>query len=444
MSDAIEKGSMMSPAAGWRAGNGNEAAARGGRRSSFRSSRQGPNGKHVTDANYSGAGGAGRHGPTEGAAEDAAGKVSFTPYHAVTVPRSVNLEVAFKSNTQKPVTTAMLRNIPNKYTQASLLHEIDCAGFEGTYDFFYLPMDTQNRTNVGYAFINFQTPACMCHFTETFSGHAFREHASQKRARVTPAHLQGFQENVRHFSNRAVTHSRNSQYRPVVVHHGQLKDLCGAVSAALLGDDEAAEEAATALEAQPRCTPGSYAFLSQGLLDVPCDGGWHMAHSEQAPAVWPTALLPQLPAQPYPACSPPPSCLPKPRLQQYPAADAVGRAAGGPKAAHGCECFAFGADARQGFEDAITKLLTQAVIPGPAVVPEPSVADSTDAGSGSRTPSRTATSRTGSPGAVLRPPGIIGDLTKPWALEPPPGFGSSSPTPRTSQTLLDFGAAWSA
>ena len=52
----------------------------------------------------------------------------------------------------------MLRNIPNRYSQVSLLEEIDQEGFKGTYDFFYLPMDTQNRTNVGYAFINFMTP----------------------------------------------------------------------------------------------------------------------------------------------------------------------------------------------------------------------------------------------------------------------------------------------
>ena len=58
----------------------------------------------------------------------------------------------------RPKTTVMLRNIPNRYSQVSLLEEIDQEGFKGTYDFFYLPMDTQNRTNVGYAFINFMTP----------------------------------------------------------------------------------------------------------------------------------------------------------------------------------------------------------------------------------------------------------------------------------------------
>lgn len=123
----------------------------------------------------------------------------------------------------------MLRNIPNRYCQAQLLDEIDHAGFAGTYNFFYLPMDTHNRTNVGYAFINFYMPQSMAAFIKAFSGYRFKDHSSQKIAKVSPAHLQGFVENVRHFSNRAVTHSRNSQYRPVVVLNGQRLDLNEAV-----------------------------------------------------------------------------------------------------------------------------------------------------------------------------------------------------------------------
>lgn len=164
------------------------------------------------------AGGRG-HGSGEGS------RGHFKPYHAVNVPKSLNLEVAFHGGA-KPKTTAMLRNIPNRYTQASLLREIDAAGFAGTYDFFYLPMDTHNRTNVGYAFINFVAPSDMELFTKTFSGYNFKDHASQKIARVSPAHLQGFYENIQHFSNRAVAHARNSAYRPIVVVEGRHKDLC--------------------------------------------------------------------------------------------------------------------------------------------------------------------------------------------------------------------------
>ena len=38
-------------------------------------------------------------------------------------------------------TTIMLRNIPNKYTQAMILDEIDESGLYKKYDFFYLPID---------------------------------------------------------------------------------------------------------------------------------------------------------------------------------------------------------------------------------------------------------------------------------------------------------------
>eukprot|EP00437_Effrenium_voratum_P011483 CAMPEP_0181455848 /NCGR_PEP_ID=MMETSP1110-20121109/30965_1 /TAXON_ID=174948 /ORGANISM="Symbiodinium sp., Strain CCMP421" /LENGTH=295 /DNA_ID=CAMNT_0023580237 /DNA_START=15 /DNA_END=903 /DNA_ORIENTATION=+ len=150
----------------------------------------------------------------------------FRPYHSVSVPKSMDLVHSFQAD--RPKTTVMLRNIPNRYSQASLLQEIDAAGYEGTYDFFYLPMDTQNRTNVGYAFINFLTPQDLERFMTGFAAYAFQQHCSQKLAQVSLAHIQGFIENIRHFSNRAVAHSRNSQYRPVVVHRGVRMDISDA------------------------------------------------------------------------------------------------------------------------------------------------------------------------------------------------------------------------
>merc|ERR1719401_629351 len=117
--------------------------------------------------------GASQRPPGEPASDDdtaAASRRNFQPYHSQSVPKPENLE-ANAGECAAPVTTMMLRNIPNKYTQNTLLQEINDFGFLGSYDFFYLPMDVHNRSNVGYAFINFEKPDDADRF-----GHVFREH----------------------------------------------------------------------------------------------------------------------------------------------------------------------------------------------------------------------------------------------------------------------------
>lgn len=151
--------------------------------------------------------------------EDGSGapKKNFQPYHAQSVPKPENLEAHSNVAAAGGVTTMMLRNIPNKYTQNTLLQEIDDLGFSGTYDFFYLPMDVHNRSNVGYAFINFLSPPNAERFRRIFSDHRFQRFQSRKISSVCTAHVQGLDANLRHFENRAVTHSRNDQYRPIVL-----------------------------------------------------------------------------------------------------------------------------------------------------------------------------------------------------------------------------------
>mmetsp|Transcript_59123 Transcript_59123/g.111479 ORF Transcript_59123/g.111479 Transcript_59123/m.111479 type:complete len:616 (-) Transcript_59123:166-2013(-) len=129
-------------------------------------------------------------------------------------------------------TTAMLRNIPNKYTQNTLLQEINEVGFEGTYNFFYLPMDVHNRSNVGYAFINFERPVDAERFRRSFSDHRFQRFHSRKIGIVCIAHVQGLDENLRHFENRAVTQARNDQYRPIVLKGQRRIDFEDAVTEA--------------------------------------------------------------------------------------------------------------------------------------------------------------------------------------------------------------------
>mmetsp|Transcript_41924 Transcript_41924/g.66585 ORF Transcript_41924/g.66585 Transcript_41924/m.66585 type:complete len:374 (-) Transcript_41924:126-1247(-) len=144
-------------------------------------------------------------------------KKSFQPYHSQSVPKSQNLEAHRSDHSGTPVTTVMLRNIPNKYTQNTLMQEINDLGFCGTYNFFYLPMDVHNRSNVGYAFINFEKPKDTERFRRSFSEHRFQRFHSRKIGSVCTAHVQGLDENLRHFENRAVTQARNDQYRPVVL-----------------------------------------------------------------------------------------------------------------------------------------------------------------------------------------------------------------------------------
>lgn len=148
----------------------------------------------------------------------------FEPYHATSVPRGEDLESHAQdlaADSTRRVTTLMLRNIPNRYSQQTLLKEVNAKGFNGTYDFFYLPMDVRNRGNVGYAFINFVNQDAAARFRVTFSDHPFRLFSSRKIATVCDAFVQGLENNLRHFENRVVTQARNDQYRPVIFHGGR-------------------------------------------------------------------------------------------------------------------------------------------------------------------------------------------------------------------------------
>jgi len=151
------------------------------------------------------------------------GREPFKPYHATSVPKSTDLEAEKDESTCK--TTAMLRNIPNKYTQASLLEEVDSEGFADGYDFFYLPMDMHNKTNVGYAFINFLQSRDLERFCGHFEGYRFKQVSSQKIAAVSPAHVQGLEKNISQLSKKAVTQFRNSEYRPIVLRDGRRIDF---------------------------------------------------------------------------------------------------------------------------------------------------------------------------------------------------------------------------
>lgn len=96
-------------------------------------------------------------------------------------------------------TTVMLRNIPNRYNRAMLVERLD-QGYQGHYDFVYLPIDFNSRCNVGYAFINFRTPAMASKFMSEFHGAKTKlvlpGFSSSKVCEVSYARVQGRHANL--------------------------------------------------------------------------------------------------------------------------------------------------------------------------------------------------------------------------------------------------------
>merc|ERR1719410_207947 len=122
------------------------------------------------------------------------------------------------------VTTVMMRNIPNRYTQLMLLEEISSAGFAGTYDFLYLPIDPETNANKGYVFINFVDSESAWRFKGVYEGTQMKCFNSSKFVSVSPATLQGLEANYAHYSTARCSRGHLSA-RPLFFREPQQKFL---------------------------------------------------------------------------------------------------------------------------------------------------------------------------------------------------------------------------
>lgn len=89
-------------------------------------------------------------------------------------------------------TTLMIKNIPNKYSQSNLLNEINKA-HKDKYNFLYLPIDFQNKANVGYAFINFLNPLFILDFYKDFQTKKWAKFNSHKICEIKYGRIQGLE-----------------------------------------------------------------------------------------------------------------------------------------------------------------------------------------------------------------------------------------------------------
>jgi hypothetical protein len=128
-----------------------------------------------------------------------------------------------EASQQGPVnfTTVMFRNIPNKYTREMLVKQLE-SDLKGEFDFVYLPIDFKNKCNVGYAFINFRSIEACEAFLKNFNGVEVRKCLpglnSRKVTEVTPARVQGFEENVQRLRNSPVMRelAHHTEWMPLI------------------------------------------------------------------------------------------------------------------------------------------------------------------------------------------------------------------------------------
>ncbi|CAH2045420.1 unnamed protein product [Thlaspi arvense] len=132
----------------------------------------------------------------------------------------ISEEIMDDPSCRDPRTTLMIKNIPNKYSQKLLLNMLDnhCIHINeaiteesneheshhqpfSSYDFVYLPMDFNNKCNVGYGFVNMTSPEAAWRLYKTFHLQRWEVFNSRKICQVQYARVQGLENLKEHFKS---------------------------------------------------------------------------------------------------------------------------------------------------------------------------------------------------------------------------------------------------
>jgi len=121
------------------------------------------------------------------------------------------------------MTSIMLRNIPNNLKRDALLELFDALGFQGLYDFLYLPIDFSRNSNVGYCFVNLINATAASKFQAMLHGFHGWTGSSRKVCEAVWSQLsQGLACHVDRYRNSPVMHGDvPDECRPVLFNDGQ-------------------------------------------------------------------------------------------------------------------------------------------------------------------------------------------------------------------------------
>lgn len=122
-----------------------------------------------------------------------------------------------------PKTAVVLRNLPGSYTRSLLLELLEDEGFEGSYDFVYVPMDFSSNSSLGYALINFVAESDATRCWAVFEGFSDWGVPSQNVAEVVWSQPhQGIESHVQRYRNSPVMHeSVPDEWKPAYFVDGE-------------------------------------------------------------------------------------------------------------------------------------------------------------------------------------------------------------------------------
>lgn len=124
-------------------------------------------------------------------------------------------------------TTLMIRNLPIDLTRCMLLNLLSQQGFDGCYDFVYLPMDFRTGGGKGFAFVNMVSPHIAGLLRSHFTGFSSWPLPSRKVAEVVwSSPNQGLAIHIERYRNSAVMHeSVPDHFKPMLFQDGVRVDF---------------------------------------------------------------------------------------------------------------------------------------------------------------------------------------------------------------------------
>jgi len=137
-------------------------------------------------------------------------------------------------------TTLMIRNLPHNLTQMDVIAELDESGFEGTYDFFYMPSNFGSGRGKGYAFVNFTQQEVARRFVnEWHRGVRFGVGRVRGGLSISAASVQGREANVTKWDVPRMRRVKNPNYRPLIAVKPTGGGPCVLVPSCLIGSEAA-------------------------------------------------------------------------------------------------------------------------------------------------------------------------------------------------------------